>query len=462
MRPGRVLSVVVVVLLVLAADYSGVVGNHGEFNTPGILFSLVWDSPHAMSTTVFGAIAGGIIGGPNGIGGPSGGQMARRRYQRGGLRLVGGRWKLEWREDVVLPSGSVARRRRAETLGTIEELPTERMARRAADAVLARAGINALDYKPGRVATFGDFAELWERDVLALQKPSAQPPERSRLNKHLLPVLDRMPMLNINQQLIQGLIRRWTDEGMSVKSIRNLLTTLHGMLEVAKEWGYMTGGFKNTVKLPARRLRPRGRRYRVDEAKAIIAAAPFPWNYMLLTDALTGIRRGELLGLRWQDIDFENEVIRIEQSVWAGELQTTKSEESDRTVPLPSALGVALRQYRKQWTPNPLDLLWANEDGNPIDADNLRNRVIRPLLDQAGIVGRAGFHAFRHLHGTLLVSVGANPKVAQAQLGHAQPSTTMELYVDVVSDDHRKAVEKVAEILAPVGAETRPNLIRVK
>ena len=381
--------------------------------------------------------------------------MARRRYQRGGLRLVKGKWKLEWREDVVQANGTIRRERRKQTIGTVQDLPTERIARRTADAILVRVGINALDYKPGRVATFGEFARLWERDVLPLQKDSAQPPERSRLHKHLMPTLESVPLMNIQQQLVQGLIRKWMDEGLSVKSIRNLLITLGGVIAVAKEWGYMVGGFNNTVKMPARGIKPRGRRFSVEEAKAIIESAPWPWNVLLITAALTGLRRGELLGLRWEDIDFQSGVVRVEQSVWMGNIQSTKSEDSDRTVPLPSALAQVLREYYTRWRPNPYGLLWAEENGTPVDADNLQHRMFRPLLDQAGIFGSAGFHAFRHLHGTLLVSVGANPKVAQAQLGHAQISTTMELYVDVVNEDHRNAVEKVAGILAPVGAGTR-------
>lgn len=359
-------------------------------------------------------------------------------------------------------NGKVQRVRRKATIGTLKDLPTEKLARRAADQIITRAGINSLDYLPGKVATLDEFAVLWARDILPLQKPSSQAVERSHLKKHLLPALGQLKLEVIQPQLAQSFVRQLSSEGLSTKSIRNILMTLSSMLKTAKEWGYMVGSMGSKIKLPARKIRPRGRCYTQEEARAIIEGAPFPYDVMMVTAALTGLRCGELLGLRWLDVDFAMSVIHVQQSVWRGEVQTTKSEESDRTVPMPHQLAMALNDYRERWTPNDGGLLWAGETGEPIDADNLRHRMLRPLLDQVGVMGRAGFHAFRHLHGTLLVSTGANPKVAQAQLGHSDIRTTMDLYVDVISEDHRQAASKVADILAPVGANKRPALRLVK
>ena len=383
--------------------------------------------------------------------------MARRRYQRGGLRLIDGQWKLEWREDVLQPDGRVSRVRRTENIGSADDLPTERLARRVADAVLEQSGINHLSYLPGKVATFQDFSELWEKDLLSLSKPSTQSADLSRLRKHLRPALGRQRLESIHPQLVQGLVSKWSSAGLSPKSVKNIVTLLETMTKAAREWGYTAPELTSKVRVPARKLRAHGKTFTVAEAKRILMLAPAPWDLLFTTAALTGLRSGELLGLKWQDIDFGAAVIHIERSVWRGELQATKTDGSDRTVPMPRELAVELERYRAHWVKNELGLLWASEAGTPLDADNLRHRVIRPLLTRAGITGKAGLHAFRHLLGTLLVSTGCNPKVAQAQLGHSDVQTTLDLYVNVISDDHRAAVAKVARVLALDGAGQRPN-----
>ena len=92
--------------------------------------------------------------------------MARRRYQKGSLRVRGKVWTLRWREDVVLADGTVKRVQRTTVLGTTEEFGTRRLAEREAEAVLAR--VNRLDYRPVKRATFAEFAERWKSQVVEL------------------------------------------------------------------------------------------------------------------------------------------------------------------------------------------------------------------------------------------------------------------------------------------------------
>lgn len=439
-------------VLLVSADFIGIIGDPGKIE----LASVAVDH---LSETLLYAIGSCIVSTINGADAPGGENLvARRRYQQGCLRDVNGKWKFEWREDVVEADGIVARRLRKATLGAVSDM-TQKMARREADRILADAGVNNLAYRPGRVSTLSEFADTWDRDVLVLHKGSTRPPDRSRLQTHIKPLLGSLRLDSINQATIQGFARRLFEKGLAPKSVKNVLVTLSAMCNTARDWGYMVGDFNlRRIVLPARALKQRGRKYSVDEARNILTMAAPPWNYLLLTAALTGLRRGELLGLRWCDIDFGAELIRVEQSVWAGQIQTTKTEDSDRVVPMPSALANALREYQSKWKPNDLDLLWAEENGSPVDGDNLQKRHIKPLLQAVGIKGRAGLHAFRHLVGTLMVSEGANPKVVQSQLGHADPSTTMKLYVHLIDSDQRKAVERVAEILSPNVAKCRQEI----
>jgi hypothetical protein len=114
--------------------------------------------------------------------------MARRRYQRGHLRLRGKKkkvWVAMWREDTILPNGSTQRIRKAEVLGTLQEYKTRRLAERALEQRLSE--VNSLTYKPRPTATFREFAQKWQKDVLTQFKPSTGPADRSRIKMHLLP-----------------------------------------------------------------------------------------------------------------------------------------------------------------------------------------------------------------------------------------------------------------------------------
>jgi hypothetical protein len=102
--------------------------------------------------------------------------LARRRYQTGSLILRKKRWTARWREDVVGPDGQILRVRRACVIGTLAELPTQKLARRRLELVLAR--INSPAYRPGRVATLKDFAEKWKTEVLAQRNHQRSWPHR--------------------------------------------------------------------------------------------------------------------------------------------------------------------------------------------------------------------------------------------------------------------------------------------
>src|ERR1022692_201182 len=101
---------------------------------------------------------------PTGISGPrTGGNLARRRNQKDALRREGKRWILRWREDVLAQAGTVVRVERRARVGETKDLPTKKLARRVADGIVAH--VNEPDYRPGRVVTVEQFAEVYERDV---------------------------------------------------------------------------------------------------------------------------------------------------------------------------------------------------------------------------------------------------------------------------------------------------------
>ena len=124
------------------------------------------------------------------------------------------------------------------------------------------------------------------------------------------------------------------------------------------------------------------------------------------------------------------------------------------------ALAAMLKLYLQQWRPNPPRLLFVNQRGNPFTGENVIRDRLAPLLGELGLP-RAGFHAFRHAHASLLLEAGATPAVTQAQMRYSDPRITLGIYGHVLGDAQRAAAEKVAEVLRPkVSARARRKVLR--
>ena len=168
---------------------------------------------------------------------------------------------------------------------------------------------------------------------------------------------------------------------------------------------------------------------------------------------LTGLRAGEVLALQIRDIDFERRVIKVRRSAWYGKIQTTKSLASRAPVAMPEQLAEHLRNYlATEWKENPQGFLFLNSNGRPYAANKVVEHGLWRVLDKFHIE-RAGLHAFRHSHASLLLHVGANPKVAQEQMRHSDARITLGTYGHLIGDAQRAAVEKIGEISVPECAQ---------
>jgi integrase len=370
--------------------------------------------------------------------------MARRRYQRGTLRLRGKRertWVAMWREDVLLTDGSTHRIRKSEILGTLKEYKTRRLAERALEQRLSE--VNSLTYKPRPTATFREFAAKWQKDVLTQFKPSTGPADRSRIKMHLLPEFGDLCMKDVDSQRIQAMIAR-KQKQLSAKSIRNLVATLRMMWTQARAWGYTQHDPFFGLVLPERGLLNE-RFLSLDEMKRVIETASEPYKTYYWILAETGVRAGEIGALPVRNLLLDQGAIKIAQSVWHGKIQTVKSLKGNRLCEISPQLVEHLREYLRQWHPNQLGLLFATSNGTPWDTDVVRKRKLYPLLEKLG-VERCGFHAFRHGNETVMDQESVPMATRQSRLGHSDARTTM-LYTHVASEDGRKIAARFGELL---------------
>lgn len=370
--------------------------------------------------------------------------MARRRYQKGSLipkkgLPTNGLWKGRWREDVIQPDGTITRPYKWETLGTTRDYPTRKLALRALEARLST--INSPSYRARPTAIFTEFANRWDATALSQHKPSTQSSTRSQLRKWLLPGLGTCSLKDLDGQRLQAFVSGCR---CNSKTIRNLVATLRMMWNSARAWGYVAHDPFDGLVLPKRGL-VHTFTFSLEETQRIIASASEPYKTFYSVLAETGIRGGEICALRVADLDLENAVVHVQQSVWRGQIQTVKSPKGNRRFPISAELVEHLRRYLQAWRPNSLGLLFATKTGTPWDHSLVRKRKFHPLLRRLEIP-QCGFHAFRHGNATLLDQIGAPMAVRLNRLGHAEAQTTMG-YTHRVTADERSTAEQLGKIL---------------
>jgi len=168
-----------------------------------------------------------------------------------------------------------------------------------------------------------------------------------------------------------------------------------------------------------------------------------------LRHALTGLRIGEMLGLRWRALDLTNGTLRVLESAFEGQRQRPKAQRALRTIPLgPHAVQVLTDHRQRSTRTGPDDLVFPNRTGEPLRESKLLTRVLQPAAERAGL-GRVTWHQFRHVHSSLLNDLGVQVKIAQEQLGHASVQTTLNIYTHVVDGSHRPAIEQLERRLFP-------------
>jgi integrase len=186
------------------------------------------------------------------------------------------------------------------------------------------------------------------------------------------------------------------------------------------------------------------------EIAALLAELRDPFRTLILLASVTGLRRGELFGLKWEDVDFNEAEIRVVRSIVDQVEGPPKTLASRRPLPMSSDLAAALENWRKQtsfsgsenWVfASPLAL-----GQKPYWPDAVLKRHILPAAKRAGITKRIGWHSFRRTLATLLQSSGASVKTTQELMRHSSPVMTLGTYAKAVTADKRLAQDAIAAL----------------
>ncbi len=232
----------------------------------------------------------------------------------------------------------------------------------------------------------------------------------------------------------------------SRSGLQHMKATLGRLFSDAVAWSYVRENPVRNVKLPHARLAPPQPYMTPEQVRQLVFALRKPYRTIVLTAVLTGLRPSELFGLYWSDLDFEKQTMQISRSYYMGEFGLPKTNNSRRTPLIPAVLGVALKTHREHSRRKTSELVFSTRGGKPIDPSRVLRKAVYPVLAKLEMP-RVGWRAFRHTVATLLQQLGVSAKVAQDQLGHSNPTTTLALYTHALPEAQKAAVSQLAEQL---------------
>lgn len=292
--------------------------------------------------------------------------------------------------------------------------------------------------------TLRSFAETYWKSYLDRKqvKPSTMKGYQSVLDKHIYPALGGLGLTAIAPINVEELLQSKAKKGYSPKTMRNIVVLLQGIFHLAEDNDLI-------AKSPIRdRHKPICRNtekpaWSREQVRSILEEVPDAFRCLFTCIALTGVRLGELLALQWKHIDLQSKRLRIEQSLWNGQIVSPKTPWSVRPIPLGDFLAQLLEYHRQiSLFTSPDDFVFCRKDEASLNPDVLRKDVLYPTLDRLNIPrpkGASGFHAFRHSAASLINAETGNLKLTQKFLGHSDVNTTANIYTHTSESMEREA-----------------------
>lgn len=323
------------------------------------------------------------------------------------------------------------------------------------------------DYIEPTRTTFGEYLAHWlatyaRHNVRATTYRSYE----QLIRLHILPALGNVPLQKLQPVQLQALYNdKLTagradggDGGLSPRTVRYLHAIIRKSLQQAVKWQMVSRNVADATE-PPRGKRPSVKTWDSEQSRQFLTtAADDGYGAIWILAMTTGLRRGELLALRWQDVDLTGHVLHIRRSlVELGSqllFQDPKTSAGRRAVQLSLVTVAALREHRTQQNVQRLrlgaawqdyDLVFTTALGGPIAPRNLIRRF-KELTPAAGLPP-IRFHDLRHTHATLLLQEGTHAKIVSERLGHANIAITLDTYSHVLPGMQREAAESIDRAL---------------
>lgn len=322
--------------------------------------------------------------------------------------------------------------------------------------------------------TFGELMFDW----LMIFKKSAVTPRTfegniRNFNIHIKPLIGNMKIEDVTKPVIQQVMNELIAKGLANNTIKKNKFLLNQFFDYAIECGLVQNNPTYKVKVRNREvsLTDQENKYKAIppemRVKFLQALNTHPFlKPLCMTSMFAGLRVGELLALKWENVDFENKTIQVRNGITqvpqfdekgkiisrVTVIGNTKTACSVREVPIPDILVDALKDWKKeQWVRQqltgvsllePKSIVFSNEDGSVRTYSGTR-RIFDRFAKKHGFYGQIHFHTLRHTYSNMLFEMNENPKIIQALLGHKSVKTTLTVYNSVDKSYYKQATEKL-------------------
>jgi len=335
------------------------------------------------------------------------------------------------REQTLLDDTPANRRRLEKLLETIEReisLGIFDYAKTFPNSPRAKT-FRALSSELSGIPCFTEFAEEWFIENAFRWKESGKINIRNIMDCHLIPAfgerllntIGKGDVLKFRAHLAELPGRK--EKTLSAKRINNIMQPMKSILDEAAERFGFPSPFRNIK--PLKSGKPDVQPFTLAEVELIVKRVRPDFRDYFIVRFFTGMRSGEIHGLRWQNVDFHRGLITVKESFTYGKLQTTKTENT-RDIQMVSVVREALLRQRDVTMPFS-EFVFVNRDGKPLDSANIANRIWYPLLRYLGLPKRRPYQT-RHTAASLWLAAGENPEWVARQLGHSSTQMLFQTY----------------------------------
>ena len=296
-----------------------------------------------------------------------------------------------------------------------------------------------------KVLLFSEVAREWiEHKKLKLRETTWEVYE-GHVRNHFQD-LDHLKINRVTIATVEKFITDRQAQGMNIGTLRKVLVTLGQILNYAVRHKYIEHNPLRESERPGDHVQ----RNEAQDQESIKILNPIQINTFLgqvkdqkyrmlfILAIFTGARQGELLGLKWSDVDWKNRQIQIQRTFNKGRFFATKTKTSNRKIDLGPTAVTELKKWKLACPKNNLDLVFPTKTGEPINYSNMVQRYFLPALKAAGLL-RIRFHDLRHTNASLRLENRENIKYIQTQLGHASPSITLNVYAHLMNPTNQEA-----------------------
>ena len=319
-----------------------------------------------------------------------------------------------------------------------------------------------LDVAKAESYTVGQWMDVWYEYYAKIKvRPSSHKTYEGYIKNHIKPSIGNIPLTKLTTLDLQRLYQKLLTEGrvdrleaknqpkgLSSKTVRNINQVISSAMQLAIQQHLIAQNPTDGCALPKTEHREM-QTLSADQLAAFLLEAKHSGVFeMYYIELATGLRRGELLGLKWEDIDFSNQTLRVRRQVGRinGEVREAplKTKNAYRTISLGTdAVGVLKQQREKQPSSS---YVFPGPTGGPIAPDSVLHMLHR-VLDRAGLP-EIRFHDLRHTFATLALQNGVDVKTVSGMLGHFSAGFTLDTYAHVTTAAQKKAAETMGEVLA--------------